>query len=252
MTGVALITGGQQGIGFGIARALVDLGYRLAIASEQPEESPTVRSAMADLGPNARYFVHDMKDVGIVSRLVDDVEERLGSITTLVSNAGVSSPVRGDMLDVAVEDFEHVMAVNLEGAFFLARDVARRMLRRRSEDYRSLVFITSVSARMASIERAEYCISKSAASMMARLFSVRLAPDGIGVFELQPGIIDTPMTSGVHDTYSARIKNGLVPAARWGTANDIADVITPIVRGRMSFSTGAAIPIDGALSVQRL
>jgi NAD(P)-dependent dehydrogenase (short-subunit alcohol dehydrogenase family) len=121
-----------------------------------------------------------------------------------------------------------------------------------AETYRSIIFVTSVSASMVSIERAEYCISKAAAAMMAGLFAVRLARHGIGVFELRPGIIETGMTAGVKDKYTALIEGGLVPAARWGQPQDIGSAILPLVEGRMAFATGAAIPVDGGLSIPRL
>jgi NAD(P)-dependent dehydrogenase (short-subunit alcohol dehydrogenase family) len=126
------------------------------------------------------------------------------------------------------------------------------MLAQPSEAYRSITFVTSVSATLVSIERAEYCISKAGAAMMAELFTVRLAPYGIGVFELRPGIIETGMTAGVKDKYTARIEGGLVPAGRWGQPSDIGDVIVPLATGRMAFATGAAIPVDGGLSIPRL
>ena len=120
------------------------------------------------------------------------------------------------------------------------------------ERYRSIVFVTSVNATMVSVERAEYCISKAGASMMAKLFAARLAPLGIGVFELRPGIIETAMTEGVKDAYTARIDGGLVPAGRWGRPADIGSVVVPLVEGRMAFANGAAIPVDGGLSIPRL
>jgi NAD(P)-dependent dehydrogenase (short-subunit alcohol dehydrogenase family) len=105
---------------------------------------------------------------------------------------------------------------------------------------------------MVSIERADYCVSKAAAAMMAQLFAVRLAPEGIGVFELRPGIIATEMTAGVRDKYTDRIEGGLVPAARWGEPEDIGSVVVPLVQGHMHFANGAAIPVDGGLSISRL
>jgi NAD(P)-dependent dehydrogenase (short-subunit alcohol dehydrogenase family) len=144
------------------------------------------------------------------------------------------------------------MGINLRGTFFLAQAVARAMLDVASQDYRSLIFVTSVSAQMASVERAEYCLSKSAAAMMAQLFALRLAATNIGVYDLRPGIIATPMTAAVTDKYSARIAEGLVPAARWGQPGDIGQIVVPLATGQMQFATGAVIPVDGGLSIQRL
>ena len=252
MSPVALVTGGQRGIGLGIAEALVGAGFAVALAAERPEDDPEVREALARLGPDVRYLRHDLRDVGGSAALLDRAEAALGPVATLVSNAGVPSPVRGDMLDLAPDAFDLVLGVNLRGAFFLAQEAARRMLRRPAEPYRSLIFVTSVNATMASVERAEYCVSKAGAAMTARLFAARLAPHGIGVFDLRPGIVETAMTAAARDAHAARIEGGLVPAGRWGQPRDVGSVVVPLALGRMAFATGAAIPVDGGLSIPRL
>jgi len=298
MSRVALITGGQQGIGLGIARALRDAGYALALVAEQPPDATAVHAALADLGAGARYFCHDLQDVAGVAALLDQVEAALGPVTTLVSNAGVPARVRGDLLDVTPDSFDFVLGVNLRGGFFLAQAVARRMLaqpaspfragqsgegetppgvaaRARDGDeiqetarpggsseprgahpiaapYRSLIFITSVSAEMVTTTRAEYCISKAGAAMMAKLYALRLAASGIGVFDLRPGIIATAMTAAVAGQYQARIADGLVPAARWGQPEDIGAVVVPLAQGQFAFATGTVIAVDGGLSIARL
>ncbi|MEM9431927.1 MAG: 3-ketoacyl-ACP reductase [Pseudomonadota bacterium] len=250
MSGVALVTGGQRGIGLGIAQALAGAGFQVAITAERPPEEPEVAAALAAVKGMA-YWQHDMRDVGAVSALLDAVEAELGPVTTLVSNAGIPAVVRGDMLGLTPEAYDRVMEVNLKGGFFLAQEVARRMLGR-DGPYRSILFVTSVSAEMVSVERAEYCVSKAGASMMARLFAARLAEEGIGVFELRPGIIATDMTAGVRVRYDALIADGLVPARRWGTPEDIGAAVLPLALGQMAYATGAVLPIDGGLSIQRL
>lgn len=249
---VALITGGQQGIGLGIAQALREAGFRIAVAAEQPADSPAVQDGMAELGPDARYFQHDLAQIDAVPALLDAVESALGPVTALISNAGVPARICGDMLDMLPENFDWTLGINLRGAFFLAQQVARRMLAQPAGAYRSITFVTSVSAEMVSPERAEYCLSKAAASMMVKLFAARLAPANIGVFEIRPGIIETPMTAGVSAKYDALIEGGLVPAHRWGKPGDIGRAVLPLVRGEMAFSTGCVIPVDGGLSIPRL
>jgi len=242
----ALITGGQQGIGLGIAQALSAAGFAVVMAAEVEEGAPAVQAALQAL-PKARYLQHDLLG-GDPAALLDGV----GDVTCFVSNAGVPARQRGDMLSVTAESFDQVMGINLRGAFFLAQEVARRMLVAPSAHYRSMLFVTSVSAQMISVERAEYCLSKSAAATMAQLFAVRMAPHGVGVFDLRPGIIDTAMTAAVHDKYSARIAEGLVPARRWGLPSDIGSVAVPLALGQMAFATGAVLPVDGGLSISRL
>lgn len=252
MSRVALVTGGQSGIGLGVAQALGEAGWRLALASLSEEGAPDVAAALGRLGPDARYYRHDVRDVARHGALLDRIEADLGPVTTLVSNAGVPARVRGDMLDIVPDNFDFALDVNLRGAFFLAQETARRMLALPADPYRALLFVTSVSAAMVSVERAEYCISKAGAAMMASLFAVRLAGEGIGVFELRPGIIETGMTAGVRDKYTARIEGGLVPAARWGVPQDIGSIAVPLAEGRMAFANGATIPVDGGLSIPRL
>ena len=252
MNKVALITGGQRGIGLGIARALGKANYTLALTGSSKEDTEAVHSALHELGSTARYFQHDVRDVEKIPSLMDKIESDLGSITTLVSNAGVAARIRGDLLNITPENFDYVMDINLRGAFFLAQKIAQRMLELPSTHYRSIVFVTSVSSSLVSIERAEYCISKAGASMISKLFAARLAGENIGVFEIQPGIIETDMTSGVKEKYTTLIGNGLVPAKRWGIPEDIGSVVLSLVEGQMAFASGAAIPVDGGLSIHRL
>ena len=241
----ALITGGQQGIGLGIALSLHAAGFQIALAAEVAPDAPAVQAALQAL-PGARYFQHDLLQTDATALL-----GAVGPVACLVSNAGVPARIRGDMLDLSPQNFDFTMGVNLRGTFFLAQAVARQMLGASSDHYRSMIFITSVSAQMVSAERAEYCMSKSAAAMMAQLFAARLAASNIGVYDLRPGIIATPMTEAVTAKYDAAIP-ALVPAARWGQPADIGQVAVPLALGQMQFATGAVIPVDGGLSIQRL
>lgn len=252
MKPLALVTGGQQGIGLGIAEALANQGFRLAIASRSAPGEASVTQALQTLGPDARYYQHDLSNTAAIPTLLDQIAAQQGPLDALIQNAGVAAKVRGDMLDLTQENFDWIMGINLRGAFFLAQQVAKRMLATTSEHYRSITFVTSVSAQMASPERADYCISKAAAAMAAKTLALRLAPHDIGVFELRPGIIETGMTAGVKDKYDARIAGGLVPAGRWGQPSDIGQAVIPLVTGQMAFATGAVIPVDGGLSIERL
>lgn len=250
MSPLALVTGGQQGIGLGIAKALRAQGFRLAIASLPPPDQAA--EAMQTLGPEARYYRHDLADLAAIPALLDRIAAEQGPVDALIQNAGVAARIRGDMLEITPENFDWIMGINLKGGFFLAQQVAKRMLASTSPHYRSITFLTSVSARMASPERADYCISKAAASMAAQSLALRLAPHNIGVFELRPGIIATGMTEAVRDKYDARIAGGLVPAGRWGQPSDIGQALIPLVTGQLAFATGAVIPVDGGLSIERL
>jgi NAD(P)-dependent dehydrogenase (short-subunit alcohol dehydrogenase family) len=252
MKPLALITGGHTGIGFGIAQELVKANFAIALISETPVKDQSVQFALNKIGSFARYYQHDLRDISNIPNLLDQIEANQGSIHSLISNAGVSALVRDDMLQMNEASYDFVMDINLKGTFFLAQETARRIVSQKVKFYRSMIFITSVSATMVSKERAEYCISKAGASMMVKLFCARLSHEGIGVFDLRPGIIETPMTSGVKDQYNKKINEGLVPVGRWGQPSDIASVVLPLVQGKMAYATGAVIPIDGGLSLNRL
>jgi NAD(P)-dependent dehydrogenase (short-subunit alcohol dehydrogenase family) len=142
--------------------------------------------------------------------------------------------------------------INLRGTLFLSQAVAKAMLATPAVSARSIITITSVSAAMASPERADYCISKAGLSMWVKNLALRLAAEDIGVFEVRPGIIRTDMTSGVSAKYDALIEGGLVPAKRWGEAADVGAVVAALASGKFGFSTGSVIDVDGALSVPRL
>ena len=252
MSKVALVTGGQQGIGLGVSRALRQAGFDIFIAALPAPDDPTVQAAKGELGASTRYSQHDVADIDRIPDLLDEVETELGPVITFVSNAGVAAPVRGDILDITPTSWDLVQSINLRGAFFLSQAVARRMLKQPTDHYCSMIFVTSVSASMASLERGEYCVSKAGASMMAQLFAVRLASHNIGVFELRPGIIATDMTAGVRAKYDRRIMDGLVPSKRWGEADDIGMIAAAMATGQMRFANGAAVPVDGGLSIPRL
>lgn len=116
----------------------------------------------------------------------------------------------------------------------------------------TIVFVTSVSAMLASVNRGDYCMSKSALSMAARLFAVRLTKLGINVYEIRPGIVDTDMTNGVKEDYDRMLDNGLLLERRWGQPQDIGRVAAALVRGDLPYCSGQIITIDGGMTVGRL
>ena len=175
-----------------------------------------------------------------------------GGIDALVNNAGISVRVRGDMLDAAPDSFDHLLATNLRGPFFLTQAVARRWLATPPRRPRSIVNIASANAAMASPDRAEYCLSKAGLSMMTKLYALRLADAGIGVFEVRPGIIRTAMTAVAAPRYDRLIADGLSPMRRWGEPADVGGVVAALADGRFHFSTGEVVHVDGGLHIPRL
>ena len=117
---------------------------------------------------------------------------------------------------------------------------------------RSIVSIGSVSAEMATPERSEYCISKAGLAMLTKLLALRLADEGVSVFEIRPGIIRTDMSASVKDKYDRAIGDGLSPIRRWGEPADVARAVAALMRGDFAFATGSVVHVDGGLSIQRL
>jgi 3-oxoacyl-[acyl-carrier protein] reductase len=252
----ALITGGTRGIGLGIARALARDGWDLGLCGVRPmAEVDSVVRELGQHGGRVEYCVADMASAGARMGLVEQVRAAFGTVNALVNNAGRAPRVRADLLDAGEESFEELVRTNLQGPYFLTQAIARDMLERRRAHAgfgASIVFVTSVSAELASTNRGDYCVTKAGLSMTARLFAARLAADGIPVYEVRPGIIETDMTARVKDVYDARIADGLVPERRWGQPDDVGRVVAALLRGDHPYSTGSVITVDGGLSIPRL
>jgi 3-oxoacyl-[acyl-carrier protein] reductase len=253
---VALVTGGTRGIGLGIVRSLAATGWDLAISGlRPPSEVSAVVDELTAAGAAVLYCAADVAVPADRARLVESALGRFGRLNVLVNNAGRAPRERADLLATTEDSFEEVLRTNLHGPYFLTQHVARLLVDARVSDPASpaaIVFITSVSAAMASINRGEYCVSKAGLAMVARLFAVRLAAHGIPVYEVRPGIIATDMTSQVKDVYDERIADGLVPDGRWGTPDDVGRVVASLARGDLPYATGSVIHVDGGLAIPRL
>jgi 3-oxoacyl-[acyl-carrier protein] reductase len=247
----AIVTGGTRGIGLGIARALAAEGWRLVVSGVRPaSEVGGVLEDLAARGGEARYCASDIAVEGDRARLVDETLGHFGGIDALVNNAGRAPAVRADILEAGEDSFESLLRTNLQGPYFLTQRVARHLLERGGG--RGIVFVTSVSAELASINRGDYCVSKAGLAMAARLFALRLAPHGVPVFEVRPGVIATDMTARVKDVYDRRIADGLVPEGRWGTPEDVGTVVAALLRGDAPYATGSVVHVDGGLALGRL
>lgn len=250
---IALVTGGTRGIGLGIARALASEGWRLALCGVRAPGD--VREVLETFEGRADYWQADVGSMADRARLAEAVAERYGTVHALVNNAGRAPRVRADLLEASEESFEELMRINLQGPYFLTQAIARQMMARKSGDpsFRAaVVFVTSVSAEMASIGRGEYCVSKAGLAMAVRLFALRLASAGIPVYEVRPGIIATDMTAVVREMYDARIAEGLVPEKRWGQPEDVGRTVAALLRGDAPYATGSVVHVDGGLALPRL
>jgi 3-oxoacyl-[acyl-carrier protein] reductase len=253
---VGLITGGTRGIGLGCAEALAREGWALAVCGvRSAAEAEPALQRLRDLGAEPLHVQADVGDDDAPQRLVEAVHGRFGRLDLLVNNAGVAPRERRDLLEATPESFDQVLRVNLRGPYFLTQAVARYMRQAGSPGAgpaRCIVFITSMSATVASTNRGEYCVSKAGLSMASLLWATRLAEEGISVFEVRPGIIRTDMTAGVTEKYDRRIEEGLLLQKRWGTPDDVGRAVAMLARGDLPYSTGQVVLVDGGLTVQRL
>ncbi len=257
MGNVALVTGASRGIGRGIALALAEAGYDVGVNYVSNEEAAldTCRAVEA-LDAAAVPLRGDVASADDRARLVEEAHELLGPVSLLVNNAGVAPSVRADILDADEESYDRVLSTNLKGPYFLTQIVARKMmewLRSGLIEKPKVVFITSISAFTASVNRGDYCLSKAGLSMATKLFAARLAGEGIGVYEVQPGIIRTDMTAKVEEKYDRLIGHeGLLPIERWGEPSDVGQAVRAIAEDRFSYATGIAIEVDGGFHLRTL
>ena len=250
MKKTAIVTGGAGGIGFATAQKLVADGFNIAIFDIKDES--TVREKIAQLdvaGSDTMYFCGNNALMDECYTFVEKVIEKYRKIDVLVNNSGVAPKVRADILETGEESIDYVFGVNIKGTFFMTQAVARQMVEQNSG---IIVNISSVSAYTSSVNRPEYCMSKSAISMMTVLFADRLAAHGIRVYEIRPGVIRTDMTAPVVEKYDKLIADGVFPIERWGYPEDVAKAVAAFASGAFPYSTGEIINVDGGFHIRKL
>jgi NAD(P)-dependent dehydrogenase (short-subunit alcohol dehydrogenase family) len=254
MKGAVLVTGARRGIGRAIALALADAGFEVAVNDVAvSKELEAIAEDIRKIGRRAAVVAGDIAMIEQHSAMLDAAEAAIGPLTTLVNNAGVSVLSRGDLLDVTPESYDRCLDINTRGTFFLTQCFARRLLGRArgSHAHYSIITISSANAAGVSINRGEYCISKAGVSMVSKLFAARLANDDIGVYEIQPGFIETEMTAPSKAHYDALIAGGLTAMNRWGKPEDVARVAVTMATGGLPYTVGQAIAADGGLLTVR-
>ena len=239
----ALVTGARRGIGLGIAKALLAEGYAVLLCgvTEEPRATADIAPELTRLGTWA-YLRCDVSDAQDREALFAGMQEKFGRL---------------DVLETTAESFERLLRVNTESCFFMCQAGAKRMLAGKAQgipDYRPrIINISSVSAYASSPSRGEYCVSKAGISMVTKLFADRLAGEGIPVFEVRPGIIQTDMTAGVADKYRRMIEQeGVTPIRRFGQPEDVADQVLAACSGLLDFGTGTVLNADGGFHLRRL
>ena len=255
----ALVTGARRGIGLGVAKALLEDGYRVMLCSVTRGEA-----AVKEIAPELDalgdwcYIPCDVSDAEERAALFDEVRRRLdGRLDVLVNNAGVAPKVRMDVLNTTVESYERVMRNNAEGCFFMCQAGANLMIEGQSKGFVDfhprIVNVSSISAYTSSTARGEYCTSKAAVSMTTQLFADRLSEYGIPVFEVRPGIILTDMTAGVRQKYEHLVyEEGILPTRRLGVPEDVAAQVLAACSGLLDYGTGTVLNADGGFHLRRL
>lgn len=233
---VALVTGGSRGIGKAIALALANAGAGVAVNyRERADEAASVVEAIHQSGGKAVAVEADVSVASSVQSMVSTVEEQLGPIDILVNNAGIA-PTRG-IDDITEDDFDRTIAVNLKSAFLCAQAVLPGMRARR---WGRLINISSIGARIgAGSVSVAYAAAKAGLEGLTRGYALRLAPEGVTVNTVAPGLIDTEMGKPLIEAGVAT----RIPVGRVGTGAEIAQAVLLLVQD--SFITGQTIAVNG-------
>jgi 2-deoxy-D-gluconate 3-dehydrogenase len=244
---VALITGGNGGIGLGMAKGLAAAGATVVVAGRNKTKAQSALSELRALGGEAEFFELDVLKEASCKQAIKQTVDRFGRLDILVNNAGTS--VRKPPQDLTADDWHLVMNTNLTSAFFCSQAAYPHMVRGGGG---KIINIGSMMSVFASSYATPYAASKGGIVQMARSMAVAWAKDNIQVNIILPGWIDTDLTrkareqvEGLHDRVLAR-----TPAQRWGNPGDFAGIAVFLAAPASDFITGAAIAVDGGYSVQ--
>ena len=244
MKPVAIVTGASRGIGRAIA---IELARTHSVVGTYRGRKDAADSLRAETG--CEIFQCSLDSGADRAGLIQFAWEKFGRLDLLVNNAGMGQRQRLDVLEASEESFDELISNNLKGPHFLTQLAARRMVEQGSG---RIVYVTSISSYTASINRAEYCISKAGLSMSVLLYAQRLAPSNIQVFEIQPGIIRTDMIAAVEKLYEERIAGGLLPQRRMGEPLDVAKAVRAIADGLLDYCAGQVLNVDGGFHMRGL
>ena len=231
-TSIALVTGGNRGIGLAIARSLQSEGHRVVI---------TYRSGTPPEGFDAVQM--DVTDGQSVESAFAKIESEIGHPEIIVANAGITKDTL--VMRMSDEDFESVIDANLTGAFRVAKRATKGLLKLKRG---RLIFVGSVVGSVGAAGQVNYSASKSGLVGMARSFARELGSRGITANVIAPGFVETDMTSSLDEKRRSDIA-AQVPLGRFCSAEEIAEVVSFIASSKASYITGAIIPVDGGLGM---
>ena len=245
---VALVTGGNGGIGLGMAEALAAHGADIAIWGTNPDKNDAAIERLGRYDVELLSIVCDVGDEQAVVQAMADTVDELGRIDAAFANAGVGGQARS-FVDMSDDEWRRVMRINLDGAFYTCREATRHMAARRAdgdESGGSIVVTTSGSAYFGQQSGQHYGASKAGVISMMRAIAVQHARDGIRANAILPGWIESDMTESLFE-YERFVERVLprVPMRRWGKADDFGGVAVYLASGASSYHTGDVITIDG-------
>lgn len=230
----ALVTGGSRGIGFGAAEAMAEAGAEVTIAARNPKSLEAAAAKIA----GAKTLELDIADVEAAQAAI----AAAGPFDILVNNAGTSRP--GYMVDIGPDDFDHVMNLNVRGAYFCAQAVAKGLLAAGKPG--SIVNISSQLGHVGSARRTVYCTSKFAVEGMTKAIAVELAPQGIRANTVCPTYIETDLTRPTLTNPDHRSDIlSRIPMGRIGEVNDVTGAILFLASDAAALITGASLTVDG-------
>lgn len=245
---VALVTGGGSGIGKATALRFAAEGAAVALAGRREAELTAVANMIGDSGGRAIAIPADVSDEAAVDALVARVVADLGSLDIAFNNAGVLGALK-PISELSVEEFDAVIATNLRGVWMLARAEIRAMLA--AGHAGSIVNTSSFVAQAATAGTSIYAASKAGLDAMIRALALEVGPSGIRVNNVAPGVIRTPMSSGLDEHFSQALANHAA-LKRLGEPEDVADVVIWLCSEEARFVTGQTILVDGGFAIPGL
>ena len=243
---IAVITGGNGGIGLGMARGIASLGAAIVIAGRNQDKATTALEALREMGAEARFVTADVTSKAECQALIDTTVQSHGRVDILINNAGTS--VRKMPQDLSEDEWHHVLDTNLTSAFFCSQAAYPVMAKAGGG---KMINIGSMMSLFGAPYAVAYASSKGGIVQMTRAMATAWAKDNIQVNAVLPGWIDTDLTkrareqvSGLHDSVQKRTPHG-----RWGTPDDMAGIAAFLASPASDFVTGTAIPVDGGFSI---